>query len=98
MEELTKVDFSFKQLFIPLTTKKATIIITIVGFVVFFNMLFNGFVWDDIYYIVSNPQIHTLNIMHLFSANLFNSAGYYRPIPAVYFSSIYMLFGKHAFF
>lgn len=91
-------DYSFYDLFVPLTTKKVIIFIIAIGFIVFFNMLFNGFVWDDFAYIVNNPEIHTFNLIHLFGVNNFNSAGYYRPIPAIYFSLIYIFFGTQSFF
>ena len=39
-----------------------------------------------------------LYIFYLFGNNLFNSTGYYRPIPAVYFSLLYTLFGSQPFF
>ena len=52
--------FSLKNLFVPLTTLKAIHIIVIVGFIVYANMLFNGFVWDDKIYIIFNPQNHNI--------------------------------------
>ncbi len=90
--------FSFKQLLASLTTKKAISIFVILGFIIYGNALFNGFVWDDSPYIIDNPGVHTLNIAHLFSRNLFNSGQYYRPIPALYFALLYNIFGSQAFF
>ena len=89
---------SFKNFFIPLTTVKTIRIIFIVGFVVFSNMLFNGFVADDILYILNNPQIHQFNLITSFEENSFNGAGQYRPIAVIYFSFLYYLFGNSPFF
>lgn len=87
-------DFSFKKLILFLTTSKAIHIVVVVGFIVYFNSLFNGFTWDDVFYIQQNPEVHTLNITTLFSKNtLFNDLGYYRPISALYFATIYTIFG-----
>ena len=91
-------DFSLKQLFLPLTPYKAITIFVFVGFLVFANMLFNSFVWDDIAYITKNPGVHQLDIPSLFGPNMFNSGPFYRPIPAVYFATIYSLFGANTFF
>lgn len=91
-------EFSFSKYFIPLTTSKAITWIIIIGFFVYANMLFNGFVWDDLTFIIKDPDIHTFNIFSLFSQNVFNSGGYYRPIPAIYFSLLYNLFGNISFF
>ncbi len=91
-------DFSLKHLFVPLTTLKAIHIIVIVGFIVYFNMLFNGFVWDDIAFISNNPLVHAINIPLLFGVNDFNYGSYYRPIPAVYFAILYSLFNNNVFF
>lgn len=97
MEE--EFDFSFlKNFFSPLTNAKAICIITCIGVVVFFNSLFNGFVWDDWAFIINNPQIHHFNISILFGPNLFNGGPFYRPIPATYFATLYLLFGQQAFF
>jgi tetratricopeptide (TPR) repeat protein len=85
---------SFKNFFVPLTTIKAIRIIFIVGFIVFFNMLFNGFVWDDKTYIIYNSSIHA----NFFTKdNPFNSLGQYRPFSAIYFSIVNTLFGMNSF-
>ena len=92
-------ELNFKDLFIPLTNKKAISLIVIIGSIVYFNMLFNGFVWDDkTYILINNLQAHTLNIFSLIGNNLFNMAGFYRPIPAVYFAATFSLFGYSSFY
>ncbi|MDE2025659.1 MAG: hypothetical protein KGJ07_04150, partial [Patescibacteria group bacterium] len=68
------------------------------GLLVYANSLFNGFIWDDKTYIINNAQVHTLSLNLLFGQNWFNSAGFYRPIPALYFASLYVLFGNISFF
>lgn len=89
---------TFKNLFLPLTNLKAVAIIFITGFTVFFNILFNGFVWDDLTYIINNPEMRGFNLLTLIGPNMFNSSGYFRPLPAIYFSALYDLFGTSAFF
>jgi len=91
-------EFSFKSLFVPLTAFKAISWIIIIGFIVFANALFNGFVWDDKTYIVQNPEIHTFNFISLFKQNYFNQIGQYRPIPALYFTILHGMFGETTFF
>jgi len=81
-----------------LSLSKAISIIAILGFIIYFNALFNGFVMDDSGFIFNNPDVHSLNIVYLFSGNMFNSLGYYRPIPALYFALLYNVFGSQAFF
>lgn len=93
-----------KNLFIPLTTKKAFLIIFIVGIFVFFNVIFNNFVGDDTAQIVENPSIQLLkNTGSFFTSSTFynggnqNQAGvYYKPIQTLSFSFIYTLFGPNA--
>ena len=68
------------------------------GILVYANSLFNGFIWDDITYIITNPQVHSLSWNLVFGRNWFNSAGFYRPIPALYFALLYTTFGKMQFF
>lgn len=92
-----ELEYSFKSLFFPFTTHKAIGWITIVGFIVYANVLFNGFVWDDLTFIINNSDSHIFNILHLFSINSFNNGGYYRPLPAVYFSLLWNLFHTTAF-
>jgi protein O-mannosyl-transferase len=83
----------------PFTSRKAIGLIVLIGIVVYFTVLFNGFAWDDYSYIVNNIGVHTFNLTHLFGPNeLFNSSGYYRPITAVYYSIIYSLFGAQPFY
>ena len=89
---------SFENIFTPLSDKKSICLIVIIGFVVFFNILFNGFVWDDITYIINNPEIKIFNLARLVGRNMFNSSGYFRPLPAVYFSLLFNVFGNTAFF
>ncbi len=91
-------EFSMKKLFVPLTTFKAIHIIVIVGFIVFGNMLFNGFVWDDKIYIIFNPDVHSIDFFKLIGHNFFNTDGQYRPIPALYFATFYSLFKDITFF
>ena len=54
-------EYSFYNLFVPLTTKKAVIIFIIIGVVVFFNSLFNPFQGDDYAQIVNNPFVGHVN-------------------------------------
>ena len=89
---------SFKELFSPLTNRKAIWIIIIVGFIVFGNMLFNEFVWDDKVFILYNPDVHQINILQLFEPSNFNKATYYRPLVATYFAFLYSIFESNTFF
>ena len=91
-------EFSFYSYFVPFTTKKAIICIIIIVVIVYFNMLFNGFVWDDSQYIILNTKLHTFNFSNIFGQSLFNTGGQYRPIPALYFYFLYTLFQNSAFF
>lgn len=102
-------DFSFKDifsplvtLFSPLTNAKAISIINILGIIVFCNSLFNTFVLDDNKYIINNTSIHVINPYESFvsTSNLFNNIfdAQYRPIPALYFSLLYVLFTTMPFF
>jgi len=93
-------DVSFKEFFTPLTTVKAIHIIVIVSLIVFFNSLFNGFVWDDRNFVQFNPDIHSFNIVKIFGQSAFNSPadGYYRPVTAFYYTIVYTLFQNTPFF
>jgi len=78
--------------------KNAYWIFFFVGFAVYFPIFFNGFVWDDIVFVINNPQVHQFNLSVLLGNNLFNDGPFYRPIPAMYFASLYSLFSNNAFF
>lgn len=88
-------EFSLKSLFVPLTTFKALHIIVIVGFIVFGNMLFNGFVWDDVASILNNNNYHSITNIGFFLMD--HTITYYRPIPAIVLTGIYSVFGPVAF-
>ncbi len=101
-----KPHFSFKSLFIPLTTLKAINWIIVIGLIVFANMLFNSFVADDITLILTNPTIHSLSN---FSTLLFQiqphaggqgllTGSYYIPLTLISFSALYTFFGDTSFF
>ena len=90
-----KYNSIFEKYLGPLTTIKAIIIIGIVGFVTFSTALFNSFVWDDKTHVLPSVISYGLNLDKLFASNtIFNSFGYYQPIAALYFSSVYSLFGS----
>lgn len=78
--------------------KKYLWIIAVIGLMIYFPIFFNGFVWDDLDFIINNPQVHQLNPVSLLGPNMFNGGPFYRPIPAVYFAIIYSLFGNQAFY
>jgi len=82
---------------ILLKYKKYFFVIIILGFVVYFPIFFNGFVWDDYPGVLENIQVHQINIPLLFGPSFINSGSFYRPLTAVYFSLVYAISGNHAF-
>lgn len=105
MENLSDDDLSLKKYFAPLTTFKVIHFIIIIGLVVFFNSLFNSFVYDDGLQIVSNPLVHSLvNFPYFFLGGTFFDAGtgqiisvFYRPILSTFFTFIYTISGGQPF-
>lgn len=96
-----------KDFFTPFTNLKAISIILVVGFIVYFNSLFNGFVLDDISQIIHNTSIHSIqNILSFFQGSTFHSSNstealmgvYYKPLLTTSFSIIYSIFGESAFY
>lgn len=85
---------------------KFLLILIIVGFLVYFNSLFNGFVWDDEEQVLNNTLVHSFsNLPAFFSSSTFNSGGagsmgglYYKPLMTTSFSMLYTLFGPNPFF
>src|SRR5258708_22753786 len=96
--EQKKEEFSFKNYFVPLTTLKTIHWIIIIALFVYANSLFNNFLGDDVIYIINNSLAHTINFSNAFGPNIFNTAGQYRPIPALYFSILYTLFETNTFY
>lgn len=93
-----KQEFSFKSLFVPLTTMKAIHWIIFIGLVIYANMLFNGFVWDDISYLLGNNEVHNFNFFYYFGTTLYNNTGQYRALSEMYFALLYSFFGTSPFF
>ncbi|HEX7042464.1 MAG TPA: tetratricopeptide repeat protein [Patescibacteria group bacterium] len=92
-------EVSFKNLFFPFTNLKAFFLFFIIGIFVYFNSLFNQFVWDDELQIVRNPHIHSLsNIPILFTRSVSVNGPYYKPVMMTIYSIIYFLFGYNTFF
>ncbi|OGE20008.1 hypothetical protein A3A14_00155 [Candidatus Daviesbacteria bacterium RIFCSPLOWO2_01_FULL_43_38] len=87
-------------------TKKAVLFLIIIGVVVYFNSLFNGFVWDDEEQVLNNVLVHSItNLPAFFSGSTFNTGGsggmgglYYKPLMPVSFSLLYSIFGPNPFF
>jgi len=90
-----EAEFSFKGLFVPLSTIKVIIWIGVIGLGIFFNSLFNGFIFDDFGSIVRNLNAHTISaIPNIFLNHLADveSSNYYRPFPLTFYTIIYSLF------
>jgi tetratricopeptide (TPR) repeat protein len=94
-----------RSLFRNLTTLKAINLIILTGILVYFNTLFNGFVWDDISQIIENTSVHNLANVPSFFFGARDIAGnvlkiqavYYRPLMASLFTIVYSIFGPNAF-
>src|SRR6185437_8626763 len=89
-------EFSFYSYFVPLTTKKAIIWIIIIGLIVYFNSLLNGFVWEDQTLIINNINGHSFNIFDL--KNTANQGLQFRPFTALIIAILYSIFNNTAFF
>ncbi|MCL4398129.1 hypothetical protein M1403_03875 [Patescibacteria group bacterium] len=82
-------------------------IILIIGTILYFPTLFNGFVWDDEEQILNNPQILSLaNIPQFFLGSTFNSGGsangltglYYKPLMTTAFALLGSTVGPVPFY
>lgn len=89
-----------------MTKKNYIYLLIFIGFIVFFNSLFNGFVWDDEEQVLNNILVHSFgNFFQFFSSSTFNTGGtgslgglYYKPLMTTFFSLIYTIFGPNPFF
>src|ERR1035437_1998971 len=98
-------EVTFKSLFLPFTNLKAFLIILIIGFIIFFNGLFNGFVGDDPPLTTQNPTVQSLqNLPAFFTGSTFYSGAgqklsgfFYRPLQTTFFSIIYSLSGPSSY-
>jgi hypothetical protein len=82
-----------------------TILITIIllsCFVSYFNALFNGFVYDDLFQVVENHWIKdTRYLPDIFTQGVWGFAAgktsnYYRPVMHLIYMLTYHIFGLHA--
>ncbi len=89
---------TFQSIFFPFTTKKAIIFIILIGFVVYFNSLFNGFAIDDLGLIVTNPNVHTIaSIPDIFLNYTRTQLGSNRPLPSSIYAILYTFFQTNTF-
>lgn len=97
-----KQEFSFKRLFVPLTTFKVIHFIVIIGLIVYFNSLFNPFLFDDLSQIVTNQGVHSVTtIPDIFLNNLKTQqviTEYFRPLPFTFYALLYSSFQENTFF
>ena len=86
-------------------TKKYILLLLLLGFIVYFSSLFNGFVWDDEEQILNNTAVHSISsIPSFFFGSTFNTGGtgklggvYYRPLMMITFAVLYQISGAQAF-
>ena len=86
-----------------LSSKVLILIILLVGFLVYVNILGNGFVWDDEEQVVNNPYIKSFTYLSkIFTGSTFQTGGaglsgwYFKPLMSLWFMVNYSLFGKNA--
>lgn len=85
-------------------TKKYILLLLLLGFIVYFSSLFNGFAWDDEEQILNNTAVHSISsIPSFFFGSTFNTGGtgklggvYYRPLMMITFATLYQLAGPQA--
>ncbi len=80
-----------------------TILIFVITLATYFNTLFNGFVYDDIPQVLTNPWIGDIrNITEIFSSDVWHfetgasyAPNYYRPLMHLIFMLTYHVLGSH---
>ncbi len=88
-----------------ITSARFTILILVLGFLLYTPSLFNSFIWDDEEQVLLNSAVHSFsNIPSLFTGSTFNTGGaglggmYYKPLMSVVFALFYSTFGPNAAF
>lgn len=89
-----------------MSRSRAIAILIIVGFVLYFNVFFNSFLWDDEVVILNNPLIQSVKNIGSFYTGSFLKTGihtslfssYYRPVMTTIYTFLYVLFGSTPFF
>ncbi len=86
---------------------QAALIITVIGFIVYFTGLFNAFQGDDLSQIVNSLPVHSISHTKIFfeGSTFYNGQGlkpltgyYFRPLMLVVYSLIYSMFHSHPIF
>src|SRR3990167_8265558 len=85
---------------------RAIALLIIVGYALYFNVFFNGFLWDDEVVILNNPLISSVKNIGSFYTGSFLKSGistslfssYYRPVMTTVHTFLYVLFGPTPFF
>lgn len=87
-----------------LSKNQLVLLLLVAGAVVYFNSLFNGFVWDDEEQIVKNPLVQSWsNIPLIFKSSTFYGGGaaptgwFYRPMMTLSYLINWNLWGGRAF-
>ena len=99
-----ETDLNFRDLFTPLTNTKIFFFLLIIGFITFFPTLFNNFLGDDYYLLLTNPLVTSIhNIPKLFFGSIGSQGGqfaglYYRPLMLTYITILNSFFGPNPFF
>ena len=71
------------------------LLIVLLSIIVYGNIFFNEFVWDDYVFILDKPEIKSFsNIPQFF---LTDTDGTYRPLRSVHYTAIYSIFKKNPF-
>ncbi|MDD4412197.1 MAG: tetratricopeptide repeat protein [Patescibacteria group bacterium] len=67
-------------------------------FLVYYQSLFNGFVyWDDYFQITNNPDIQNLNLSNIIKIFSSQCIGMYQPITSSFYLLIHHFFGQNPF-
>jgi tetratricopeptide (TPR) repeat protein len=70
-------------------------LIFFITFLVYFNSIFNPFIWDDFQLILDNPYIRSFkNFKFYFTTDLFRggTSNFYRPLQTISYAIIYKIF------